>query len=209
MDQGKIMEDSRRTKDAEDAEKIEIGANVFVCPMAVTLVGTTVSGRPNFMAAGWITRANASPPMLAIGINKNHYTAEGIMENKAFSVNFPSADMVEKVDYCGLVSGRKEDKSGLFDIFYGRIRSAPMIAGCPLCLECNLKDTIELPTNDLFIGEIAGAYTEGRYLTDGKLDARKINPIMLTMPDNSYWSLGEKIGMAWSDGRRLIGKSRN
>jgi flavin reductase (DIM6/NTAB) family NADH-FMN oxidoreductase RutF len=143
--------------------------------------------------------------MLAIGINKKHYTAEGIRENKAFSVNFPKADMVEKVDYCGLVSGRNEDKSGVFELFYGQLRSAPMIKDCPLCIECRLKDTVELPTNDLFIGEIAGAYTEDRYLTDEKLDPRKIDPLMLTMPDNSYWTLGEKAGKAWSDGKRLIG----
>ena len=188
-------------------DKVEIGANVFICPMTVTLVGTTVAGRANFMAVGWISRVNASPPMLAIGINKKHYTAEGIKENKAFSINFPKTEMIEKVDYCGLVSGRNEDKSGTFELFYGRLGSAPMIKDCPLCIECRLHDTVELPTNDLFIGGIAGAYTDERYLTDGKLDPRKIDPLMLTMPDNSYWTLGEKVGNAWSDGRRLISKA--
>jgi len=58
-----------------------------------------------------------------------------------------------------------------FEVFYGELKTAPMIKDCPLCLECELVDTYEkLPTNSIFIGEIMGAYTEDRYLTDGKLE---------------------------------------
>jgi flavin reductase (DIM6/NTAB) family NADH-FMN oxidoreductase RutF len=128
-------------------EKINIGNNVFVYPMPVTLVGTQVEGRVNFMTVGWISRVNANPPYIGIGINKNHYTARGILENKGFSVNFPSADMVKKTDYCGIVSGRKEDKSKLFEVFYGKFETAPMIKECPLNLECGLVETMEFPTN--------------------------------------------------------------
>ena len=35
--------------------------------------------------------------------------------------------MVEKTDYCGLVSGGKSDKSGLFGVFYGEVKKAPLI----------------------------------------------------------------------------------
>ena len=33
--------------------------------------------------------------------------------------------MVDKVDYCGLVSGRKDDKAKLFQVFYGDLKTAP------------------------------------------------------------------------------------
>ena len=102
-------------------EKINIGNNVYVYPMPVTLVGAQVEGKANFMAVGWVSRVNANPPYIGISINKNHYTTKGILENGSFSVNFPSADMVKKTDYCGIVSGRKEDKSKLFEVFYGKI----------------------------------------------------------------------------------------
>ena len=40
-------------------------------------------------------------------------------------------------------------------------------------------------------------------LTDGKPDVTKMNPFVLTMPDNGYWRVGEKVGDAWSVGKNL------
>jgi hypothetical protein len=34
-------------------------------------------------------------------------------------------------------------------------------------------------------------------------DIKKIKPFLLTMPDNGYWSVGELIGRARSDGKAI------
>ena len=183
--------------------KINIGENAFVYPMPVTLVGAIVAGQVNFMTVGWVTRVNAKPPIIAVGLHKIHYTPEGIKENRTFSVNFPSADLVEKTDYCGLVSGRKTAKSNVFEVFFGELETAPMIKECTLCLECRVVDIYELPTNNLFMGEIVAAFSEEIYLTDGKPDVQKMNPLVLTMPDNNYWTVGAQAGKAWSAGKKL------
>ncbi|MBM4241590.1 MAG: flavin reductase family protein [Euryarchaeota archaeon] len=184
-------------------EKINIGKNVFIYPMPVTLLGTMVEGKANFMALGWVTRINANPPLLALGVNKVHQSCRNIEENRAFSINFPNADMIVETDYCGLVSGEDIDKSNIFEVFYGELETAPMITSCSLNLECKLFHKYQLPTNKLFIGEIVGAYTEERYLTDGKPDISKMNPLLLTMPDNNYWNVGEPVGKAWNIGKKL------
>ena len=62
--------------------------------------------------------------------------------------------MVEITDYTGLVSGRKVDKSGVFEVFYGDLPAAPLIRSCPVNEECRLEQTVELPTNNFFIGGI-------------------------------------------------------
>lgn len=184
-------------------EKIDIGKNGFVYPMPVALLGTNVGDKANFMALGWVMRANNNPPMLTAAVNKNHLTNKAIRKMKTFSVNFPNRDLIELVDYCGLVSGKRTDKSDLFEIYYGNLKTAPMIKECSLSLECKLTDIYEMPTNDLFIGEIVSTYTEERYLTDNKPDIKKINPAVLTMPDNNYWSVGENIAKAWNIGKNL------
>lgn len=184
-------------------EKMDIGTGGFVYPMPVVLMGATVKGRANFMAVGWVSRVNAKPPMIATGIGRKHYTNQGIRENKTFSINIPSAQMIEKTDYCGLVSGEKTDKSQLFEVFYGITETAPMIEECPLCMECRLVEIHDMPTNEMFIGEILATYTEERYLTDGKPDIKKIDPFVLTMPDNNFWLVGEHAGKAWSIGKAL------
>ena len=78
-----------------------------------------------------------------------------------------------------------------------------MVLDCPLSLECRLVQQVELPSNYLFIGEIVAGYTEDRFMTDGKLDFKKLNLMVLTMPDNNYWSLGDVVGKAWKDGFSL------
>jgi flavin reductase (DIM6/NTAB) family NADH-FMN oxidoreductase RutF len=183
-------------------EKQQIGNNFFI-PMPVVLVGTHVGGKANFMTVGWCARANANPPMIACGIGNHHYTPKGIAETKTFSVNIPSADLLEKTDYCGIVSGEKTDKSHIFDVFYGSLKTAPMIRDCPVSLECRLVQTIPLPTNSLFIGEIVGAYADSKVMRDKKPDFPEIDPLFLTMPDNRYWTLGKHAGDAWSAGKNL------
>jgi flavin reductase (DIM6/NTAB) family NADH-FMN oxidoreductase RutF len=184
--------------------KVNIGPEAFGYPMPMSLVGTLVEGRPNFMAAAWVTRVNAAPALMAVAIGKSHATGIGIKQQGSFSVNFPGVDLIAATDYCGVVSGKKTDKSKVFEVFYGQLENAPLISACPFGLECRLADTVELPGSDLFIGEIVAAYIEDRYLTDGNPDVRKMKPFLLTMPDNFYWSLGEVVGKAWHDGRDFV-----
>lgn len=182
-------------------EKVNLGSQVFVYPMAVAIVGVMVEERPNFMTLAWLTRVNVDPPLLGVAINKTHYTASGIRQKKSFSINFPSENMVEKTDFVGIISGRNRDKSSLFDVFWGETKTAPMIRECPLCIECRLYAIHEFPTNDLFVGEVTAAYTEERYLTEGNPDVRKMKPLLLTMPDNNYWGVGNRIAGAWNAGK--------
>jgi flavin reductase (DIM6/NTAB) family NADH-FMN oxidoreductase RutF len=183
-------------------EKQQISSNFFI-PMPVVLVGTVVNGKANFMTVGWVARANANPPMIVCGIGNHHYTPKGIAESGTFSVNLPSVDLMEKTDYCGLVSGEKTDKSSVFTVFYGSLKTAPMIRECRITLECRLVQTIPLPTNSLYIGEIVGVFADGSVLKDGKPDFPGIDPLFLTMPDNRYWTLGGHAGDAWSAGKKL------
>jgi len=186
-------------------KQIKIDRNVFI-PMPVTLVGCLYKGKANFMAAGWVSRVNADPPWIGIGINRSHATPEGILEQNGFSVCFPNRDHIIKTDYCGIVSGRKADKSALFTLFYGDMKTAPMIEDAPLNLECSLVQTIEGPTNYFFIGEIKGAYASPSCFEDGKLNPAKADFLLLTMPDNNYWSFGEPLGQAWHIGKPLMAK---
>jgi flavin reductase (DIM6/NTAB) family NADH-FMN oxidoreductase RutF len=180
--------------------KTKIGNDVYF-PMPVTMVGTLMDGKANFTTVAWISRVNAQPPKLGIGVNKTHASARAIMDNKAFSVCFPDASLMEKTDYCGITSGKDIDKSNLFTVFYGDSSFAPMIEECPLCMECELTGIVESESNYFFIGEIMGVYADDACLRDGIVDPDKAGYFLLTMPDNAYRVLGEKIGDAWKIGK--------
>ena len=181
--------------------KIKIKPTVSPFPMPVAIIGAIVNNRPNFMTVAWFNRLNGNPPIWGIALGTNQFTLEGIRANKTFSINIPNTSLVEKADYCGIVSGRNVDKSKVFNIFYGELESVPMIQECPLCLECRVYDIIELPRITLVLGEVLSTYTEDQYISEGKLDPKKIDPFTFSQPDNKYWSLGDKVADAFTIGK--------
>ncbi len=184
-------------------KKILEQKNRFCLPWAQTILGSHLKGKVNFMALDWLTRVNFEPAMMGICVNKNNASHEAIRDTGVFSINLPTAEMVEITDYTGLVSGKTIEKSDLFEVFYGDLPAAPMITACPLTMECKVSQAVDLPTNSFFIAEMVNIYTEETCLTDGHPDMKKINPFLLTMPDNSFWSLGKCIGKAWNEGKKL------
>ncbi|UCG79691.1 MAG: flavin reductase, partial [Desulfobacterales bacterium] len=84
------------------------------------------------MALNRLTRVNFDPPMIGVCVNKSNASHAAILDTSEFSVNVLSVDMFKVTDYKGLVSAKRVDKSDLFEVFYGELKSAPMISGCPL-----------------------------------------------------------------------------
>jgi hypothetical protein len=55
---------------------------------------------------------------------------------------------------------------------------------------------------------LAGTHVNGKpnFLTDGKMDFKKMKPLILSQPDTSYWGLGEPVARAWSIGKKYKAK---
>ncbi len=178
--------------------KTKIGNMNALYPMPVVLVGTLVDGKPNFITVAHVGVLNANAPhLVSISLGKIHYTNQGIKKNRAFSINIPSEEMMSKVDYVGLVSGKNTDKSGLFEITQGELQGAPMINECPVSIECRLVNHMELPTHDVFIGEIVSTYSDESMMKGSRVDISKIRPMLFDMASRMYYSLGRPIGNCW------------
>jgi len=183
--------------------KTKLSSNVCLYPMPVTLVGANTGGKVNFSTVSWVNRVNFQPPVMMVAVGQPHLTHQAIRESGAFSINLPGVSLLDKVDLCGLASGRRLDKAGLFEVYYGELAGAPLIRECPLAIACRLIQSVDLPTNTLFLGEVVEVHAQTDCLEGAQLDPRKLQPFVLTMPDNSYWGLGERVGTAWSEGRRV------
>jgi flavin reductase (DIM6/NTAB) family NADH-FMN oxidoreductase RutF len=183
--------------------KVNLGAQNCLYPLPTTLVGAHVDGKPNYVAIAHV--GVMALQHVSLSMNKRHYTNAGIIENGTFSVNLPSAEMVDKADYCGLVSGRDVDKAVLFETFYGKLETAPMIAECPLSMACRVVQTVDMTTHDVFIGEIVETYCDAACLVDGRVDLGRVNPILFVMNDRSYWRIGKRFARAWAAGKALKG----
>lgn len=181
-----------------------IGAVNALYPMPTTLVGATVNGKPNFLTVAHVGIFNhGTPQYLSIGLGKVHYSNAGINQNRTFSICMPSEELMVKTDYCGLKTGKKVDKAALFDIFYGELKTAPMIRQCPVNMELRLHDVLDFDTHDIFVGELVQTYADDKVLTNGKIDVAKLRPLLFDMASVKYWRLGEAVGNCWNVGKTL------
>lgn len=183
--------------------KRAIGKKVPPLVLPVCLLGSMVEGRANFCAVAWFTMIDDDPPMVGLVLGKERRTMDGIMENETFSVNIPKADQAQITDYCGIHSGYKVDKSELFDIYFGKLESAPMIMDFPVNIECRVKEVIEFEGVDLVIGEIEDVHIDEDCMEGGKADHRKIDPLLYAMPGGPYLRAGDDVAKAFSIGKTL------
>jgi len=183
--------------------KVTKGPQTWLFPLPALLIGAMVDGKPNFMTAAWGSIANAEPPMLSVAIRRSRHTRSGIEPGGTFSVNMASASQAQEVDFCGIESGSKKDKVAHcgFTVFYGDLKTAPLIAQCPLNLECVVQHIIELGTHSLVVADIKQVHVSEDCLSDGALDLTKVDPIVyLTAPARKYVHTGAPAGDAYSIG---------
>jgi len=186
-----------------------IKSSSYLFPRPVVVVGANVNGKPNFEPLAYVSSVEDKPPLMSIASYEIHFTNIGIKENGTFSVNTPSEEIIERTDYCGIVSGKEINKSEVFEVFYGELKTAPMISKAPLNLECKVIKTIAIKDltgaekgHELFIGEIINAYAEEEYLTEGLPDISKIHTFTYSM--KKYWKIGQEVAKAWEVGKTYM-----
>ncbi len=182
-------------------KRVKCGTYPLVYPLPAALAGAIVDGKPNFETVGNCGIISVEPSVIYISSDKSNYTNKGIIEHRVFSINIPSVDLVERVDYCGLVSGNNTDKSKVFDCFYEIDDKIPMISDCPVNIACKVIKTFEVYNMDVFIGEVIETFAREDCITNGYADTKKIDPLIYCM-DNMYLSIGGTIGRGFDIGKK-------
>jgi len=189
--------------------KKNLGMVNALYPSLTVILGAHVEGRPNFITIAHVGIMNhGDPQYISFGLNRAHYTNQGIHANQEFSVNIPSLGQVVETDYVGLVSGKKTDKSGVFEVFYGQLKAAPLIAACPVNMECRLERVVEFPTHEVFVGQIVATHAEESVLSGGKIDIKAVRPLLFDMSSTGYFGLGERVANCWKVGKELKKKAK-
>ncbi|MGD2039794.1 MAG: flavin reductase family protein [Anaerolineae bacterium] len=160
---------------------------------------------PNIITLAWVGTVSSDPPSVGIGVRPERFSHKLIADMGEFVVNLPRADQVGIVDYCGQVSGRDVDKwavCGLTQAPAHKIRT-PLVAECPVSLECRVSHQLTIGVHDLFIGQVVAVQVdESAADAQGKLDYEKAQ--LLSYAGGYYFRLGERLGRH-GDWRRGIG----
>ena len=180
------------------------GAQTWLYPMPVLIIGTyDETGVPNAMNAAWGGIYDTNLVMVCLA--HDHKTTENIKKTGAFTVSFATKDTVIACDYVGIVSANDEPnkfaKAG-FHAVKSECVNAPIIEELPMTMECKL---VKFNEDGICIGEIVNVCADARVLDGcGQIDAKALNPILFDGVTNAYWSIGEKVGQAFSDGEQLL-----
>jgi flavin reductase (DIM6/NTAB) family NADH-FMN oxidoreductase RutF len=189
--------------------KLKLKPERWMYPRPTLLVGANVDGKANFMTVGGGGVADAGPPMIGVPIRHHQHTLKGILQTMTFSVNTPSVDLVAETDYCGIVSGATVDKVKAcgFRLFYGDLKTAPMIEQCPMNLECRVVHVLNLGTHSFVIGEVTGTFISEECLVDGKPDVGRMRPMIFNLESSQYSSFGGTVARAFHVGREFKPKT--
>ena len=183
--------------------RTNFGKQTYMYPMPVLIIATyDENGNPNAMNAAWGGIHDTN--QIGICIDPSHKTAKNLLKKKAFTVSMADAAHVTACDYVGIVSANKEPdkfaKAG-FTATKSEFVDAPVINELPMCLECEMV-SYDVNTGCM-VGNIVNVNADESVLTDGKIDPSKLRPITYDSVNHKYLALGEVVGNAFSDGKKL------
>ncbi|MBQ8885034.1 MAG: flavin reductase family protein [Clostridia bacterium] len=179
-------------------------AKAYIYPLPVLIVGTyDENGTPDAMNAAWGTVCDTT--QVSICLSATHKTVKNLLKTKAFTVAIADAENVIPADFVGVVSANsvpdKITKAG-WHVSKSEFVNAPVIEDLPLVLECKLVSYNN--ETEICVGEVVNVSADERILDkNGKIDLTKFKPICYDCDTHGYYTLGEKVGQAFSDGLKL------
>ena len=182
----------------------DFGAKPLSYPQPVWIIATyDENGDPDAMNAAWggISEENE----VSVCLSPGHKTCANFAKTGAFTVSMADAKHVAGCDYVGISTGNKTpDKFARagFTATKSALVNAPIINELAVCLECRVKEYDK--ETCILKGEIVNVSVDESALTDGKVDVAKVAPICFDPFNNAYHVVGECVGKAWGEGKKLL-----
>lgn len=177
-------------------EFVSIKPGTLLAPVPAVMVSCQrPSEKPNIITVAWAGTVCSDPPMCSISVRKERYSYDIIRETGEFVINLCGQGQLKAMDYCGVRSGRNEDKFAACGLTAASVDGliAPAIAQCPLHLGCKVESFVPLGSHDLFIGRIT-ALGVSKVLMDesGRIDFGKAQ--LVAYNHGVYYALGQALG---------------
>ena len=190
-------------KDVEG--RTNMGAKMYVTPQPALMIATYDENKvPDVMMAAWGGQYDGNQVCFQLS---KHKTTDNLRLTKAFTLSFADARTVAQSDYFGIVSGNdvenKVAKAG-FTWKDSPNVNAPIINEYPVTMECVVVDMLEREDGGAFVvGQIVNASADSTVVTNGKIDIKKLNPLVWDGSSFNYYTIGDSVGKAWNSGMAL------
>lgn len=176
-------------------EKVQWKGGTLLAPVPAVLVSCGTMEKPTALTIAWTGIINSDPPKTYISVRPSRNSYDIIKGNGEFVINMMPSGFVRQVDYCGIKSGKHEDKLAKQRLTAQKsnIVSAPQIEQCPISLECKVTDVLPQGSHDMFIAEIVSVNIAEHLIDEkGRLMIEKAG--LMAYAHGTYFALGKKIG---------------
>jgi flavin reductase (DIM6/NTAB) family NADH-FMN oxidoreductase RutF len=169
----------------------------ILSPVPVVLVscGGKRGWKPNLITIAWAGNVCSEPPLLSISVRPERYSYDIIQTTREFVVNVPSLGQAKAVDWCGVVSGRSEEKfagAGLTPAPALKVQ-CPIVLECPLNIECRVRESLTLGSHTMFVAEVVAVQVSSQ-LIDARGGLRLEKGGLLAYAHGQYFALGRCVG---------------
>ncbi len=175
--------------------KIHWKGSALLAPVPPVMVTCGDMEHANIITVAWAGIINTHPPRVSISVRPTRHSYGIIKERGEFVINLTPASLARECDFCGIYTGAKVDKferTGLHKEPAQAV-ACPVIAECPLALECRVIDVLPQGTHDLFLAEVVGVDVDEALLDEsGKLCLERAG--LAAFAHGEYFALGEKLG---------------
>ena len=175
--------------------KIKWKGGALLAPVPPVMVTCGEGENANIITVAWAGIINTKPPRVSISVRPTRHSYNLIRESGEFVINLTPASLVRAADYCGMYTGRKVDKFAACKLTREEAQevSCPLIAECPLSLECKVTDILPQGTHDLFLADVVAVNVDESLLdAEGKLHLGRAG--LAAYAHGEYYELGRRIG---------------
>jgi flavin reductase (DIM6/NTAB) family NADH-FMN oxidoreductase RutF len=148
--------------------KRQLTPDTTLFPVPVVLITCGAGEWANVFSLNRIASCNAEPPMISISVRPSRASHDLIDQGGEFVVNLPGRDMEVVSDFVGSTTIQKSDKwaeTGLVQEAAVLVRP-PLLADCLVNLECQVRQTLRLPSHSLFVAEVVIVHADERVLNN-------------------------------------------
>ncbi|MFA6309319.1 MAG: flavin reductase family protein [Clostridia bacterium] len=165
-------------------------------PVPVVMVTCSDNeGKPNIITLAWTGTINSDPPMVSISVRKERYSHKLIKDKGEFAINLVSRKLLYATDYCGVKSGKNEDKFKAMKLTQEPASkvNVPIIKESPINIECKVTSIVELGSHDMFLAEIVAVNVDESLINSkGKLEIEKAD--LVCFSHGEYWGIEKSLG---------------
>jgi flavin reductase (DIM6/NTAB) family NADH-FMN oxidoreductase RutF len=163
-------------------------------PLPPVLVTCGTMDEANIITIAWTGICNTIPPKTYISVRPGRYSYPIIKSSGEFVIHLTPASLIRAADWCGIHTGRKVDKFAKWNLTKEPASAVapPLIAQCPLALECKVDQIIPLGSHDMFLADIVAVDVEESLIdASGKLHLERAE--LAAFAHGAYYSLGKRM----------------